>query len=187
MTGRTRLASIILALNELADTESTNNKTKGDLAAALRRLTPLLAFYHTLSQGHPRVCLKNCGSISQDLTAALISEGFDARVVGHPGHFTCGVNVEGVGVDVDLSHLQFAAGANKVDRDRDLNKAFYSKIWENPYLIGKVTVGKPFPYSEPKNFDYADVASNLKYVQREIGDEPTFGSKADAQAMLGSL
>jgi hypothetical protein len=169
-------------------------KTKGDLAEALRRLTPLLAFYHTLSSGLGRLCLKNCGGISQDLAVALTLEGFDARVVTRPGHFTTGVNIEDVGVDIDLSHLQFDPEVERIYSYSDfpeeaLHDFLMAKIWGNPYLIGRVSIRQPFstsifPLSMRLRNDWIEQA---RQIEKALKRHPNFGTRADAREFLAPL
>ncbi len=152
-----------------------------------------MALFHTLGYGRS-VCLKNCGGVSTDLAVALTLAGFDARVVSHPGHFTCGVNIEGIGVDIDLSHLQFdpetvAIHAESESPEADIHDRFLSRLWENPYLIGKIELRSPFR-SEPLEVDprsAADMRNQLERLTKAVGRRPDFGSKADARPFLSPL
>jgi len=158
-----------------------SEKAASELGAALERIVPLLAFALTLGYGRWQMCLKNCGSISSDLAVALTLEGFDARVVGRPGHFICSVNLQEGAVEVDLSHLQF--------RPRHTHTALFEQIWRNPYLIAKVTQIRPYYHDrlEPSVSDAHQVVNQLRVARKALKEFPTFASDADPSAMLAPL
>lgn len=182
----------LAAVKQAVDSISGFTKTRKDLAKALTRLTPLLVFYHTLGSGVGRVCLKNCGDISDSLVAALLLEGFDARIVYEPGHIVCGVNVENIGVVIDLSHLQFDPQVNTINLvsdypEDDISALFKNKILLDPYSAGKVTIRKPFPAQDKSEFSVSGIKEMLNSSQRNINAYPDFGSKSNPNAMLSPL